>query len=175
MVRIHEIMHMIHLHNFLTLNHTITAQFSMKLCCFFFMSKRFSQNVGKILDDVMLTCCLAGWDGIFFQCWADIPNILPTCRHVSGQHVIWRGVVNMTQHQYFQLSLWDFGGGIGPPWYDFAPSISLRETSSVSQSPSVLSKSSSSSVRSFSNSLYREYSGVCSFLLRLHWDLLFHT
>ena len=77
-----------HVHDFLALNHTVTARFFANLC-FFFMSKRISQHVGKILDDVLSTCCLTGWNDIFFQCWADIPDISLTCRHVLGQHVIW--------------------------------------------------------------------------------------
>ena len=52
---------------------------------------------------------------------------------------------------FFRVSLWAFGVGKGLPWYGFAPSFSLRETVSVSQSPSVPSKRSSNSVRSFSN------------------------
>ena len=56
---------------------------------FFFMSKRISQHVGKILDDVLSTRCLAGWDDIFSQHRAHIPDILPTCRHVLGWHSFW--------------------------------------------------------------------------------------
>ena len=52
---------------------------------------------------------------------------------------------------FLRVSLWAFGVGNGLPWYGFAPSFSLRETGSVSQSPSVQSKRSSNSVRSFSN------------------------
>ncbi len=48
---------------------------------------------------------------------------------------------------FFRVSLWAFGVGNGLPWYGFAPSFSLRETGSVSQSPSVPSKRSSSLVR----------------------------
>ena len=52
---------------------------------------------------------------------------------------------------FLKVSLWAFGVGNCLPWYSFAPSFSLRETGSVSQSPSVPSKRSSNSVRSFSN------------------------
>ena len=79
-----------HFHGFLTPNCTIKAQCSAKLCCFIFMSKRISQHVSKILADILLTCCLAGWDGIFLaECWAYIFHILPAWQHVWGCHVIW--------------------------------------------------------------------------------------
>ena len=55
-------------------NHTVTTQFSAKLCCFFFMSKRLSQHVGKILDNVLSTCRLVGTT-FFSQCLANIPDI----------------------------------------------------------------------------------------------------
>ena len=52
---------------------------------------------------------------------------------------------------FFRVSLWAFGVGNSLPWSGFAPSFSLRETGSVSQSPSFLLKRSSNAVRSFSN------------------------
>ena len=89
MVRIHEIMHMLpYSRLFCTKSYHYGAIFCEALLIFF-MSKRFSRHVIKILDDVLSTCLLAGHDGIFFQCQANIPNILPTWRHVSGRHVIW--------------------------------------------------------------------------------------
>ena len=52
---------------------------------------------------------------------------------------------------FLMVSMWAFGVGNDLLWYGFAPSFSLRETGSVSQSPSVPSKRSSNSVRSFRN------------------------
>ena len=63
--------------------------FLRSFAVFFFMSKRISQHSGKILNDVLLTCHLAGWADIFFQCRADIFNISPTCRHLSERDVMW--------------------------------------------------------------------------------------
>ena len=88
----------------LTLNHTITAYFSAKLCCFFFMSKRFSRHIDKILDDILSACCLAGWDDIFFPMlgqhsrhFADMLTCVGTTCHLGG-------VGNVTQCRHFQLS-----------------------------------------------------------------------
>ena len=55
------------------------------------MSKRISRHVGKILDDVLSTCHLAGWDDIFFPMsgrhsrhFADMPTCVGTTCHLGG-------------------------------------------------------------------------------------------
>ena len=55
----------------------------------------------------MMSCRHVIWQvgtTFFSQCRANIPNILPTCQHVLGWHVIWGGVGDVTQRQHFQLS-----------------------------------------------------------------------
>ncbi len=69
-----------HFCHILTQNCTVMVQFSAKLCCVFFMPKRISWHVGKILADVLQTCHLEGWGNIVLRnvgptfstvCWYD--------------------------------------------------------------------------------------------------------
>ena len=75
-------------------------------------------------------------------------------------------------NSFLSVGWWTYQVGKGRPWYGFAPSLSLRETGSVSQSPSVPSKRSSNSVRSFRNFSWLELSKWVEYCTQLHWDPL---
>ena len=98
----HKLMHTISL---LLCSCTKSHHYSV-IFCEAFLFTRISWHAGKIFADVLSTCHLAGWDNIFSQWWCDIFDILPTWWHLSGQHVIWGGLGDMTWCQHFQLSRW---------------------------------------------------------------------
>ena len=81
MVRICELTHTIPCHDFLAPNHTITAWISVKLCCFFVMSKRIRWHVNWCHSN--MTCHVI-WhgqdDGIY---WNVKLSFLTFSRHVS--------------------------------------------------------------------------------------------
>ena len=103
MVRIHEIMYTL---PYSWLLHTKSYRYRMSFCkvlLFFFMSKRFSRHVSKILDDVLSTCCLEGRDDIFFpmlgrhsQHFANMTTCVGTTCHLGG-------VGDVTRCRHFQL------------------------------------------------------------------------
>ena len=67
--------------DFLTPNHTITAQFSAKLCWFFFMSKRISRHVSLCCP--AMTCHVI-WRGPDDRIWQNVGPTFPTFSRKVG-------------------------------------------------------------------------------------------